>query len=64
MLSPNEKDEVLGIKVTIPSNEEILAKRLAIAIEALEKIDQECLRHDTTAWSIASNALEEIKEVK
>lgn len=30
------------------------------AVEALEKIDQECSRHDTTAWSIASNALEEI----
>lgn len=29
--------------------------------EALERIENECSRHDTTAWSIASDALEELK---
>lgn len=28
--------------------------------EALERIENECSRHDTTAWSIASDALEGI----
>ena len=28
---------------------------------ALERIENECSRHDTTAWSIASDALEELK---
>lgn len=27
---------------------------------ALERIENECSRHDTTAWSIASDALENI----
>ena len=30
--------------------------------EALERIENECSRHDTTAWSIASDALEALKE--
>lgn len=29
---------------------------------ALERIENECSRHDTTAWSIASDALEWTKE--
>lgn len=29
--------------------------------EALERIENECSRHDTTAWSIASDALEALK---
>lgn len=35
-------------------------EKLKIAIEALKEIDSECYRHDTTAWSTATNALEEI----
>lgn len=29
--------------------------------EALERIDNECSRDDTTAWKIANDALEELK---
>lgn len=39
MLSENEKEEILGIKSRVPTSEEMLAKRLAIAMEALCKIE-------------------------
>ena len=66
MLSQSEKEEVLSIKVIIPSNEEILAKRLAIALEALERIakDKESFHSRDIHTDIASDALKEIEEVK
>jgi hypothetical protein len=38
-----------------------LESKLAIAIGALERIDNECSRDDTIAWKIANDALEELK---
>lgn len=38
-------------------------KNLKIAFTALKNIDEQCSRDDTTAWSIASNAIEEIEGI-
>jgi hypothetical protein len=43
--------------------EDVLNK-YEIAILALKKIDDECGPHDSSAWLIASNALEEIENVE
>jgi len=49
-----------GHKCCAYEKEKLLAENVRYR-EALERIENECSRHDTTAWSIASDALEELK---
>lgn len=42
----------------------LLETKLRIAIEILKTIEVNCSRDDTTAWSLASNGLEEIESIE
>jgi hypothetical protein len=52
-----QKKEIESLKALI----KLWEIRYAEYRKALEQIEEECVRHDTTAWSIASDALENTK---
>lgn len=42
----------------------VLEKKLQIAYHTLQLIDDNCIRDNTSAWSLASNALEEMDSIE
>ena len=51
-------DQTNGLILALVQKIEKLKKENEKYRKALEKIDLECSNHDTTAWSIANDALE------
>jgi hypothetical protein len=63
-LSENDEfgAEYVHVSILRRENEE-LREKLKVALKALDEIDKGCSRHDTTAWNIANDALDEISRI-